>query len=122
MFMKTTIVKVLGCTLLSCTALFSGCANQSQALYEWGGYQAQVYEHFKTQGSAPQEQIQALEKDLQKIQSKGAAIPPGYYAHLGLLYMSVGNNDQGLQSLQKEKALFPESARYIDFLLAKANK
>ncbi|AOJ32772.1 DUF4810 domain-containing protein [Burkholderia metallica] len=99
--------------------LFAGCAAPTTPpLYQWNGYQPQVYEYFKGQKS-PQEQIDALEKALQEIRAKGHTPPPGFHAHLGMLYASVGNMQQAGQELQAEKQLFPESAPYMDFLMKK---
>lgn len=61
-------------------------------------------------------------RDLQKIRSSGKTPPPGYHAHLGMLYASLGKDDQMVQQFQTEKQLFPESAAYMDFLLKKAKK
>ncbi|MCA8238064.1 DUF4810 domain-containing protein [Burkholderia cenocepacia] len=97
--------------------LLAGCAS-SPPLYQWTGYQPQVYEYFKGQKS-PQEQIDALEKALQDIRAKGHTPPPGFHAHLGMLYASIGSEQQAEQELQAEKQLFPESAAYMDFLLKK---
>jgi hypothetical protein len=119
---KAVIRPLALAAVLSGILLCAGCATGPKPLYEWGGYQAQVYEHFKTQGNAPEAQILALEADMQKMAAKGAMPPPGYSAHLGLLYSSVGKNDQAVQSFLKEKTLFPESGAYIDFLLAKTKK
>ncbi|MBA9901506.1 DUF4810 domain-containing protein [Burkholderia cepacia] len=99
--------------------LLAGCAAPTTPpLYQWNGYQPQVYEYFKGQ-SSPQQQIDALEKALQEIRAKGNKPPPGYHAHLGMLYASVGNGQQATQSFEAEKALFPESASYMDFLMKK---
>ncbi|WP_412022881.1 DUF4810 domain-containing protein [Burkholderia cepacia] len=99
--------------------LLAGCsAPTTPPLYQWTGYQPQVYEYFKGQTS-PQEQIDALEKALQDIRAKGQTPPPGFHAHLGMLYASVGNEQQAEQQLQAEKQLFPESASYMDFLMKK---
>lgn len=99
-----------------------GCATAPQSLYGWGSYQAQVYEHFKTQGNGPEAQLMALQADLEKLRSKGQTPPPGYHAHLGMLYASLGKEDQAVGALEAEKGLFPESATYIDRLLAKYKK
>lgn len=121
--MKQVILRPLAmAAVLPCTLFFAGCATGPTPMYEWGAYQPQVYEHFKTQGNAPEAQIQALEADLQKIAAKNGTPPPGYHAHLGLLYTAVGKNDQAIQALVKEKTLFPESTTYVDFLLAKFKK
>lgn len=99
--------------------LLAGCAAPTTPpLYQWNGYQPQVYEYFKGQ-SSPQQQIDALEKALQEIRAKGNKPPPGFHAHLGMLYASVGNGQQATQSFEAEKALFPESASYMDFLMTK---
>ncbi|AIO74486.1 DUF4810 domain-containing protein [Burkholderia multivorans] len=99
--------------------LLAGCAAPSTPpLYQWNGYQPQVYEYFKGQQS-PQAQIDALEKALQEIRAKGRTPPPGFHAHLGMLYASVGNEQRADQELQAEKQLFPESSAYMDFLMKK---
>lgn len=110
---KIFALSVAGCLLLS------GCASGPQRLYQWESYQPQVYEYFKAQGSGPEEQITVLERDIQKIRSQGRTPPPGYHAHLGLLYSKVGKMDQVAQQLETEKTLFPESAPYMDFFLVK---
>ena len=98
--------------------LLGGCATASKTLYQWGGYQQQVYKHF--QGEGPEAQIAALEESYQKMRAEGGKPPPGYHAHLGMLYAEIGQGDQAVQQFQTEKALFPESAAYMDFLLKKS--
>jgi hypothetical protein len=39
-----------------------------------------------------------------------------------MLYAETGRDDLAVQQLQAEKAAFPESAAYIDFLLKKYQK
>jgi hypothetical protein len=95
-------------------AVLAGCASQ-KPLYQWEDYQSQVHDYFK--GEAKEEQIAELEKGLEKIKAKNGATPPGYHAHLGMLYSMLGKDDQMVQEFQTEKALFPESAAYIDFLM-----
>ncbi|MCU1724541.1 MULTISPECIES: DUF4810 domain-containing protein [unclassified Pseudomonas] len=99
--------------------LLSGCTGP-KTLYQWEGYQPQVYQYFK--GESKEAQVEALEGDLQKIRAKNGAVPPGYHAQLGLLYSSLGKDDQMVQQFQTEKALFPESAAYMDFLLKNARQ
>jgi hypothetical protein len=66
-------------------------------------------------------QIAALEENLQKMRANNDAVPPGH-AHLGMLYASIGKEDQLIQELQTEKTLFPESAPYMDFLMRNYKK
>ncbi|MCQ4144001.1 MULTISPECIES: DUF4810 domain-containing protein [Vogesella] len=103
-------------------AVMSGCANQPKPLYHWGPYQPQVYEYFKGDGAGEQAQIAALEENIQQARAKGEALPPGYHAHLGLLYSKAGKEDQVKQQFETEKALFPESSSFMDFLLRKFKK
>ena len=95
-------------------AALVGCAG-TPTLYNWGPYEQQVYAHFKNE--SPVRQIELLEKHAQETQAKGKQLPPGYRAHLGLLYEKVGRGPDFVSALEQEKAAFPESASYIDKLL-----
>lgn len=100
-----------------------GCAAPRQSLYQWGDYENQVYARYNDPGKVSVEaQIAKLEEDYQKARSANRTVPPGFHAHLGYLYFEAGKDDQAMQSFQKEKALFPESATYINRILAKAKK
>lgn len=94
--------------------VLAGCANRN-TLYQWEGYQPQVYQYFK--GEPKQAQVEALEAGLQSILASGKLPPPGYHAHLGLLYADLGKDDEMVREFQTEKRMFPESGPYIDFLL-----
>lgn len=94
--------------------LLAGCAGP-KSMYQWEGYQAQVYQYFK--GESKEEQITALESGLEKIKAKGGSVPPGYHAQLGMLYLNTGKGDQMVKEFQTEKTLFPEATPYMDFLL-----
>src|SRR6187402_230516 len=73
-------------------ALLSGCVAQPRPMYTWGAYQNQVNAHFKNKDS-PEQQIVALQKSLPKAPAVFVA-PPGYHAHLGLLYGETGRMDE----------------------------
>lgn len=106
--------------LLAGAVLLAGCQTAPKTLYQWEGYQPTVYQHFK--GDSPEQQIAVLEKDLQTIQAKGGAVPPGFHAHLGMLYSLSGKADLVAAHFETEKKLFPESSAYMDFLLGKMKK
>lgn len=105
---------------LAFAAMNSACVHRPPPLYGWGSYQTQVYEHFKASRTNPEDQILVLEKDLEEMRSDHLTPAPGFHAHLGMLYTLVGRDDKAAQAFQAEKALFPESAKYIDFLINKA--
>jgi hypothetical protein len=98
--------------------LLSGCATKTQPLYYWGDYQPQVYGYF-TKDRGPEEQIASLEAGLEKARAAGQQVAPGYLAHLGILYAEGERQDQMLKYFDAEKALYPESTAYIDFLSRK---
>jgi hypothetical protein len=103
-------------------ATFTGCAARPPRIYEWGSYQEQVYEYYKSKDSSPDKQIAALEADIEKIRATGKSPPPGFHAHLGLMYAQSGNSAQARHEFEAEKTLFPESATFMDFLLRNPKK
>lgn len=97
--------------------LLTGCAQAPKPMYHWGGYQAQVYEYLKGDGAGTQAQAGELETQQVNARAAGAALPPGFRAHLGMLYLQLGRADEARQQWEAEKSSFPESAAYMDFLL-----
>ena len=106
--------------MVMATVMLSGCATRHPNMYTWGNYEAQVYAHFKSNDN-PEQQIAALEKSLSGS-SRIISFPPGYHAHLGLLYGEAGRIDEMKKEFESEKLLFPESAPFMDFMLQKLNK
>ncbi|WAC73770.1 DUF4810 domain-containing protein [Roseateles sp. SL47] len=99
--------------------LFTACAQPPKPLYQWNGYQSNLYEYFKASGANAGEQINKLEAQLVKNKAANEASPPGLHGHLALLYAKVGNDNAARAHLEAERALFPESAAYVDLLLKK---
>jgi len=118
--MKPMISKTAALLALVGCAALTGCASQPKTMYQWDGYQPQVYEYLK--GASPEQQIAAMEKNLQDISAKGNQAPPGFHAQLGMLYSISGKPDQVIAQFKDEKKLFPESGPYMDFLLGKMEK
>lgn len=103
--------------LVALAALSAGCSTPT--MYSWGQYEELVYTMYAKPGEAlPELQIEKLEEDLQKARSRDQPVPPGFHAHLGYLYVQIGKLDQAKQELETERALFPESAVFMDRLLA----
>lgn len=100
------------------TTLVAGCVTRPQPLYYWGDYQNQVYGHFKGE-KGPEEQILALEAVREQARAQGKALPPGFQAHLAMLYGQTGRTERLVEQLEAEKRQFPESSTFVDFLLKK---
>jgi hypothetical protein len=102
---------------LSGLVLLSACAPASKPLYQWEGYQRQVYEYLKGDGSSFTEQFTVMQAQAEKARATGAALPPGFRAHMGMLQLQLGQFDEARNLLEAEKIAFPESKPYMDFLL-----
>lgn len=99
----------------------AGCVNRPQPLYYWGNFQDQQYAYFKGD-KGPEDGIQNLERVREEARSRGRSVPPGFQAHLGMLYGLTGRTDLLEQNLLAERQQFPESAVYVDFLLKTKQK
>lgn len=108
-------------TLLLGAAL-AGCANRAPPIYQWQRYESNVDAYFRPDKLSADAQTQLMEEDLRKIRAGGGAVPPGYHAHLALLYGQQGNLDQFFQQMQAEKKQYPESEKFVDFLLRNFKK
>ncbi|MUG30818.1 DUF4810 domain-containing protein [Aeromonas salmonicida] len=105
-------------TLLAMTMLLSACAQAPRPLYNWDQYQSVIYQNMQGDETSVEEQISALEKNQQEASAKGQAVPPGFHAHLGMLYAQLGKEDQTRQQFEVEKRLFPESTPFMNFLMS----
>ncbi|MBR8466437.1 DUF4810 domain-containing protein [Campylobacter sp. faydin G-140] len=108
----------------------AGCAsgsNQMGASYHWeSSYADSIYDYIRQEGDL-NEYINELEKyiaNAYKAQASKAAnkIPPGLYAHLGLLYANNGDSVRAKSNFIKEMELYPESKHYIEFLMLQGGK
>lgn len=100
-----------------CTILFSVGCKTTEPKYYYGEYPKAVYSYFNADDVTISQQITTLETVIIQAEEKNKPVSPGVHAHLGMLYFETGNTSQGLSSFEQEKALFPESASYIDFLI-----
>ena len=80
------------------------------------------YEYLVGKGESIENQIQLLEAHAEKARAANAALPPGFRAHFGMLYLANGNSIAAQQMWRSEKVAFPESVVYMDTLLKRLNK
>lgn len=109
-FARTAVAAMLAITMI-------GCANRPKPLYQWEGYQRQVYDYLKREGASPSEQLAAMQEQVDKSRADAAALPPGFRAHVGLLYLQLGRLEEAQSMFMAEKTTFPEATTYMDFLL-----
>jgi hypothetical protein len=116
------IVKPLQVTsIAACAAVLTAC--QPHTMYRWGSYEGMVYKMYRSPKDAtPEKQIEILKKDAQVAASENRELPPGFRAHLGFLFVQVGEIDSARNQFEEEKAYFPESAVFMDHLLGKMKK
>lgn len=98
-------------------AALAGCASQVKPLYLWESFPRLQYSTLQRSESDPTDQIQKMEAHATKAKASNSALPPGFRAHLGMMYMNAGNTDAAIEMWKAEKAAFPESAPYMDQLL-----
>lgn len=109
---------LMRCALpLTGALLLTACAAPNKPLYAWEGFPRQQYEVLQRAGLDANAQIQAMQAHAEKARAAGAALPPGFRAHLGMLQLSVGAAEQARASWQAEKLAFPESTPYMEQLL-----
>ena len=109
------LLKLVAATAIA--GVIGGCAEAPKRLYHWEAFQDQLYEYFKADRSGPEEQLRVLGVQVEKARARGAALPPGFRAHLAMLYLRLGRDGEAKQELEAEKLNFPESTQYMDFLL-----
>ncbi len=97
-------------------ALLAACASPPKPLYLWEGFPRQQYDTL-TRSASPADQILAMQATADKARAAGAALPPGFRAHLGMLQLTAGNAEAARALWLEEEMAFPESTPYIDQLL-----
>lgn len=109
-------IKQLLLVLFTATML-SACVTPPKPLYYHGEQAEAVYSYLKADLSIG-DQILLMEQTMQKAKANNLALAPGFHAHLGMLYFESGNTSGGVEQFELEKSLFPESSKYLDYLLA----
>lgn len=100
----------------------TGCAN-NQTTYHWGNYEQVVYNMYKNpEAATADQQLTTLRNDVEIAASKGKPVPPGVFAHMGMLYASMGDSEQAKESLNEELVRYPESAVFVEGLLTRMDK
>lgn len=108
--MKFWFIGVAGCVALS------ACAPTTR--FEWGGYEAGLYNYYRDAANGPQYQT-ALENAIERGQATDR-VAPGLHAELGYILWEQGRYDEARTHFERERELFPESAVFMDRYLGNA--
>lgn len=112
-----------GVRAIAAVALLLGAACSSTQLYRWGPYEDSIATMYATgSGYDPAREVARLVEWIEETQNRGQLVPPGARAHVGFLLIEAGNSERGVAFLLAEKTAFPESAAFVDGLLARAGK
>jgi hypothetical protein len=98
---------------------FAACGG-TRSLYSWGDYEDSVYVVCAQHDGV--DVGREVERLVQLVKSSAEAkvdVAPGVHAHLGYLYSLQGDLDSATSAFLSEKELYPESAVFIDGLLAR---
>lgn len=98
--------------------LAQGCASSRK--YAWGGYDADLYSHYKH----PQDKEAHLEHLQEYINGAEAEdrVPPGLYAEYGYCLYEFGNIDEAVLYFEKEKTKWPESNVLMEKMIRNARR
>lgn len=111
--MKSHHMKIFAIAL--CGLFLTGCANRG-SMYQWGGYDAMLYQSYKNPEKAV-EFRQGLELHVAKMEQSQQKIAPGLYAELGTLYLQAGDSTKAVAMYTKERDAWPESRGLMDALI-----
>ncbi len=116
--MKRNQMKLI--VLLGCVLLMTGCANRS-SLYQWGGYDAMLYQSYKN----PEKAIElrtGLETHIAQMEKSMQKVAPGLYAELGTMYLQAGDSTRAVAMYTKERDAWPESRGLMESLIRNVSK
>ncbi|MDR2086484.1 MAG: DUF4810 domain-containing protein [Dysgonamonadaceae bacterium] len=100
--------------------LLASCVSVPKPLYTWGNYQERTYAYIKDATDKSQEELlNTYQKLIDKQDGSRKTIPPGICADYGYLLYKQGKTQEGLALLEKEIALYPESAVFISRIIKK---
>ena len=99
--------------------LFSGCVKQP-GLYYWGDYSNSLYAWRKdATGEKAAAHRAELKIVIERSSTKGMRVPPGVYCEYGYMLFLDGDQEEAVTFFQKEAEEYPESGKFVSFLMAR---
>ena len=109
-----------GLAALALAASVSACVPKT-TLYHWGGYDQQLYRHYKN----PQDRaafVEALRTIILEAEEGGRRVPPGMYAEYGFALHEEGRLQDAVAYYRKEQALWPEARTFMEKMIRNAER
>lgn len=95
----------------------------TQQMYYWGSYDASIAAIYGSEtGFDVAAHVDRLAVEVEQAEHRGERVGPGIRAHVGFLLVEAGNTARGVAFLEAEKAAFPESAVFLDGMLARLRR
>lgn len=106
---------------LAALALAASACASSTTMYHWGGYDQQLYRHYKN----PQDRaafVEGLRITILEAEQQGHRVPPGMYAEYGFALYEEGRFQDAIVYYRKEQALWPESRTFMEKMIRNAER
>jgi len=115
------VTKTALLTIATTSLFMSGCSSQPKPLYTYGDYSESYYQSKKELSADSALELQkAIEYSIENTaDSRSRRVAPGMYANLGYIYLKGGKTDKAIESFNKEKLIYPESAHFMDRMIKK---
>ncbi|MCD6433456.1 MAG: DUF4810 domain-containing protein [Sulfurimonas sp.] len=109
--------------LLSAVAIsffIVGCGGP-KPLYVYGDYSDSYYAYKKDMSPESMLELQkVIEEAIEEVgDSRSGRVAPGMYANLGYIYLKSGKAKEAVESFNKEKSIYPESAHFMNRIIKK---
>lgn len=104
-------------TLVAIVAGLAATACAPTTRFEWGAYEQALYSYSQNAENRTVYKL-ALERAIEQGRTRNA-VAPGLLAELGYLHLQDGNTDEALRYFREERTRFPESAVFMDQLIAR---
>ena len=116
---NNTIISLLAVTAIG--FVMSGCGAQPKPLYTYGNYSESYYASKKDVSTNTALKLQkSIEYAIEHAnESRSGRVAPGMYANLGYIYLKGGKTDKAIESFNKEKSIYPESAHFMNRMIKK---
>lgn len=96
--------------------ILSGCTPQTKLFY-WGQYSSTLYKYKKNpDDNSLAAHKQSLHDVITRSPKLHKKIPPGICAEYGYILYREGRTNEGIEYLEKETVLYPESKSFVQKL------